>query len=107
MSTTVLHQVSGLRMSGAIPLLPVYAVMAWTGIAQSVKWLDCKTVVQLPAAQGIHIGSATNSATVVVVSVAMFLGLRRIEREAEHSLRSSVKAGKVVNAHFHSVRRTG
>jgi hypothetical protein len=50
----------------SIPLVPLYAFMAW-----SVKWLDCKTVVQFPA--------------VVLVSVAISAGLRRIERAAEHS----------------------
>jgi hypothetical protein len=29
--TTDLNLVPGLRMSGAIPLLPLYAFMAWTG----------------------------------------------------------------------------
>jgi hypothetical protein len=31
MLTTDLHPVLKLRMSGAIPLLPLYAFMAWTG----------------------------------------------------------------------------
>jgi hypothetical protein len=29
--TTVLHLLSALRISGALPLLPVNAFMAWTG----------------------------------------------------------------------------
>jgi hypothetical protein len=29
--TTHLHLVPGLKMSGAMPLLPLYASMAWTG----------------------------------------------------------------------------
>jgi hypothetical protein len=47
-------------------LVPLYAFMAW-----SVKWLDCKTVVQCP--------------TVVLLSVAISLGLRRVGCAAEHS----------------------
>ena len=50
----------------SLPLVPLYAFMAW-----AVKCLDCKTVVQFPA--------------VVLVSVVTSLGLRRIERAAEHS----------------------
>ena len=33
MVTAYLHLAPRLRMSGAIPLLPVYAFMAWTGTA--------------------------------------------------------------------------
>lgn len=50
----------------SLPLVPLYALMPW-----SVKWLDHKTVVQFPA--------------VFLVSVAICLGLRWIERTAEHS----------------------
>ena len=66
-----------------LPLVPVYAFMAWSGIAQSVKWLDCNTVVRYSA--------------VVLVSVAISLGLRRIERAAEHSVVVS-RLGRVVTS---------
>jgi hypothetical protein len=49
-----------------LPLVSLYAFMAW-----AVKGLDCKTVVQFPS--------------VILVSVVISLGLRRIELAAEHS----------------------
>jgi hypothetical protein len=39
MLTTHLHQVPRLRMSGAIPLLPLYALMAWTGMTFTANQL--------------------------------------------------------------------
>lgn len=49
-----------------LPLFPLYSLMSL-----SIKWSDCKTMVQFPA--------------VVSVSITIFLGLRRIQRAAEHS----------------------
>jgi len=62
--TTRLNPVPRLRISGAIPLLPLYVFLAWTGTSQTdVFQKHCSLDVWSNWASGVYIASNTSTST--------------------------------------------
>jgi hypothetical protein len=60
--TTGLHLVLRLRMSGAMPLLPLYALMAWTGESflgafEKLRKATIRFVMSVRSSVGMELGS--------------------------------------------------